>query len=169
MKLRGMSGALLLSVVLVAASCSGSNAAADGGTGGGTLATPVTVTMAAAGSSAVASICQSLVLGGGLAYSLEAQSLSACPPGAEAYMSFRLDTISGEYAATAGTIADPGGGAGTAVTFSSTTAGTLGNNGSADEVTTLSAGAAITIETQDRTVTFQFNGNQVTVSAFVKK
>ncbi len=156
----------------------GSANSISSGTGGssngdGGLATPATVTMMAGGSATTigASICQTLI-GGGVGYSLDPRSTSDCPPGGTAYMSFLLNTGSGEYSASAGDRMASDGGVFGPVTFDSSSEGTLSTAGTSDErddVTMLNAGQTITIVTADRSVTLEFDGNDVTVSSFVEK
>ncbi len=161
-----------------------SGAGTDGGTGidsgagtdagaGGSLATPVTVTMAMGTSSTKigASICQLTLFGPPIGYELDAESPSGdCPGGQPAYMSFFLDTGTGQYSAWAVDDVDSSGNPAGPVTFTSTTESSIimhsGSPDSRDRVIMLTEGAPITIVTNDRTVTFQFSGNDVTVSAF---
>jgi len=106
-------------------------------------------------------------------YSLDPQSSSNCPGLGHPYISFFLNTGTGAYSARAGDKFDATGLVGS-ISFSSTTHGSISSFQGRDRATPLPADTSITIVTaltatpgtNDRTVTFQFSGNDVTVSAF---
>ena len=192
MRVQILAIAALSSAILVGMGCGSSSkstdsdvstggmaSAATGGgvsTGGsssadGALQTPATVTMAAgtSGTTVGASICQSFI-GGGVGFSLAARSTSDCPPGGQVYLSFLLNTGSGDYSVMAGDKMASDGGIAGPVTFTSTTHGMVSQAGSSDtrdDVSMLSAGDSVTIETGDGSITFKFSGNDVAVSSFM--
>lgn len=134
---------------------------------GGALTVPATITMTAGfGGPISAGICQNLLIGGGISYSL--QAAPQCP-GGEVYLTWLKNPTGDTYAVIAGTILTENND-GAAVAIQTTSVGTVTKAGADDTVADLTAGSDITIETASHSpVTFSFSGDDVTISAFTAR
>jgi hypothetical protein len=118
------------------------------------------------GESLFAYICQNLIIGGGIGYSLVPGGVSQCP-GGEVYLEVQYNASSMLYEVEAGTVLTANFD-GPPVTIESTSVGSVTEDmyTMRDQVIDLPESTDVTLTTHDRTVTLAFSGSDVTIKAF---